>query len=39
MAHNEFKGKNIRELLKNYKQGVIYDVKSILPIDQIDSRL
>lgn len=39
VAHNEFKGKNIRELLKNYKQGVIYDVKSILPIDQIDSRL
>ena len=39
VAHNEFKDKNIRELLKNSKTGVVYDVKSILPIDQIDSRL
>lgn len=39
VAHNEFKDKNIRELLKDSNAGVVYDVKSILPIDQVDSRL
>lgn len=39
VAHNEFKDKNIRELLKDDKYGVVYDVKSVLPIQQVDSRL
>lgn len=38
VAHNEFKGKNIRTLLKN-ENGIVYDIKSVLPVDQIDGRL
>jgi len=39
VAHSEFNGKNIRELLKEPSNGVVYDVKSFLPCDQIDGRL
>lgn len=39
VAHNEFKNKNIRKLLKNNMMGVVYDVKGILERDQIDGRL
>lgn len=39
VAHNEFKDKNIRELLKDDVTGVVYDVKGILNRCQIDGRL
>lgn len=39
VAHNEFVGKNIRDLLKDKSVGVVYDVKGILDRDQIDGRL
>lgn len=39
VAHNEFKEKNIRELLKDAEKGVVYDVKGILDRDMIDGRL
>ena len=39
VAHNEFKNLNIREFLKDYEQGVVYDVKGILDRNQIDGRL
>lgn len=39
VAHNEFKEKNIRELLKNTEIGVVYDVKGILDRNLIDGRL
>lgn len=39
VAHNEFKDKNIRELLKDAETGVVYDVKGILDRDLIDGRL
>ena len=39
VAHNEFKDKNIRELLKDNATGVVYDVKGILERNQIDGRL
>lgn len=39
VAHNEFKEKNIRELLKNSENGVVYDVKGILNRTMIDGRL
>ena len=39
VAHNEFKGINIREFLKDYEQGVVYDVKGILERNLIDGRL
>ncbi len=38
VAHNEFKNLNIRSLLKT-KEGVVYDVKGILPREIVDSRL
>lgn len=38
VAHDEFKDKNIRLLLKS-DIGVVYDVKGILPTSQIDGRL
>jgi UDP-N-acetyl-D-galactosamine dehydrogenase len=37
VAHNEFMGMDVKTLLK--KNGVIYDVKGILPRDIIDGRL
>lgn len=39
VAHNEFKGINIREFLKDYEHGVVYDVKGILERNLIDGRL
>ena len=39
VAHNEFKDKNIRELLKENNVGVVYDVKGILNREMIDGRL
>ena len=39
VAHNEFKDKNIRELLKDSSVGVVYDVKGILDRNMIDGRL
>lgn len=39
VAHNEFKNKNIRELLKDTTTGVVYDVKGILDRNMIDGRL
>ncbi|SDJ61011.1 UDP-N-acetyl-D-galactosamine dehydrogenase [Pedobacter sp. ok626] len=37
VAHQEFKGIDLRELCK--KNGVIYDVKSILPNEMVNARL
>lgn len=39
VAHDEFKDKNVRELLKDGENGVVYDVKSALPVEWVDSRL
>ena len=39
VAHNEFKDLNIREFLKDYEGGVVYDVKGILERNLIDGRL
>lgn len=39
VAHDEFKDKNLRELLKDNVTGVVYDVKGIIERDQIDGRL
>lgn len=39
VAHNEFKGKNIRAFLKDSVLGVVYDVKGCLDREQIDGRL
>lgn len=39
VAHNEFKKLDVRSLLANHDEGVIYDVKGILPIEIIDGRL
>lgn len=39
VAHNEFKNKNLRKLLKDNTTGVLYDVKGIVEREQIDGRL
>lgn len=39
VAHNEFKGIDVRSLLKNHAEGVVYDVKGMLPRDIVDGRL
>ncbi len=39
VAHNEFKDKNIRELLFEPNLGVVYDVKGVLDRKIIDGRL
>lgn len=39
VAHNEFKDKNVRELLRDEVNGVVYDVKSVLPRQTVDGRL
>lgn len=39
VAHNEFKNKNIRELLRDSLNGVVYDVKGVLDRNLIDGRL
>ena len=39
VAHNEFKAINVRDFLINANEGVIYDVKGVLPREIIDVRL
>lgn len=39
VAHNEFKDIDIRSLLSNPAEGVVYDVKGVLDRDIIDGRL
>lgn len=39
VAHKEFSNINVRELLSNSNEGVIYDVKGILPREVVDARL
>lgn len=39
VAHNEFKDINVRDFLANSDEGVIYDVKGVLPREIIDVRL
>ena len=39
VAHNEFIGKDIRALLADRENGVVYDVKGVLDREQIDGRL
>lgn len=39
VAHNEFTQTDVRSLLANPEEGVVYDVKGILPRDIIDGRL
>ena len=38
VAHDHFKTIDIRQLLSSTK-GIVYDVKGILPLDQVDGRL
>jgi len=38
VSHDEFKGVDVRNLLSDLT-GVVYDVKSFLPVSQIDARL
>lgn len=39
VAHNQFKELDIRGLLADKENGVVYDVKGILPRDIVDARL
>ena len=39
VSHCQFSNFNVRELLKDPVKGVVYDVKSILPIEMVDGRL
>lgn len=39
VAHNEFKDLDVRDLLVNPEEGVVYDVKAVLPRTEIDGRL
>lgn len=39
VAHNQFKDINIQDFLTKPEDGVIYDVKGVLPRDIIDTRL
>ncbi len=39
VAHSEFTDFDVRELLKDPDQGVIFDVKNVLPKDMADGRL
>jgi hypothetical protein len=39
VAHNEFEGKDVRELLADRITGVVYDVKGVLNRELIDGRL
>lgn len=39
VAHNEFMNLDVRSLLKDSHEGVVYDVKGVLDRDIIDSRL
>ncbi|MDE5628517.1 MAG: nucleotide sugar dehydrogenase [Muribaculaceae bacterium] len=39
VAHNEFKALDVRSLLASSDDGVVYDVKGVLPRELIDGRL
>ncbi len=39
VAHNEFVNINLRDFLKDYDKGVVYDVKGVVNRSQIDARL
>ncbi|MDE6300848.1 MAG: nucleotide sugar dehydrogenase [Muribaculaceae bacterium] len=39
VAHKEFQNTDVRSLLSDPDAGVVYDVKSTLPIEQVDGRL
>lgn len=39
VAHNEFRNLNVRDFLSDKSQGVVYDVKGILPREAVDGRL
>lgn len=39
VSHDEFKDLDIRSLLINPKDGIVYDVKGILPRNKVDARL
>lgn len=39
VAHKDFSNLNIRGFLSDSEKGIVYDVKSTLPTDQIDGRL
>lgn len=39
VAHKEFMKMDIREFLSDTMNGIVYDVKATLPIEQIDGRL
>lgn len=39
VSHNEFSNFNVRSLLSNPDDGVVYDVKGVLPRDMVDGRL
>ena len=39
VAHNEFKDMDVRSFLANPSEGVVYDVKGVLPRNYIDARL
>ena len=39
VAHAEFKDINLRNFLKDYDKGVVYDVKGVINRNQIDARL
>ena len=39
VSHQEFLSLEVRSFLRNQKDGVVYDVKGILPRDVIDGRL
>lgn len=39
VAHDEFRNLPIREFLKNPEEGVVFDVKGIMPRELVDARL
>lgn len=39
VSHNEFKDLDVRSLLADSEMGVVYDVKSFLPKNEVDGRL
>lgn len=39
VAHDEFRNRDVREFLNDPLKGVVYDVKSVLPVEQINGRL
>ena len=39
VAHDEFRNLPIREFLKNSEEGVVFDVKGIMPRELVDARL